>query len=298
MIPIRETLAQNNYLLYDAAKGTNLDHFLDIGTPSDILNITAPYSVESLLRDFVSAGSRMVQTCTFRANTLGLDPRKYNLTVGIEDLNTVAAQIARSAAGNDVYVAGDLGPSGLTFTDRTIPVETLEKIKSAFIPQVRGLIKGGVDLIHIETQTNLDEMKAIIEAVRDVDPVIPIMGTMTFHPTQTGFRSDLYGIRPAQLITLADEKQLLARGANCGTGLDDAELLVKELHVNNPEVVLVVKLNAGKPKMIGDITIYPASHEDMAEYAVHMRDLGVKIIGACCGSTPKHLEAMANALSK
>lgn len=294
MIPIVERLQSNGSpLIYDAAKGTNLAQFADRrGDPTDLLNISNPEAVRNLHYQFVEAGAQMLETNTFRSNAITMGEKAF-------ELNRLGAQIARSAAGNDVYIAGVIGPTGRLLKPNG-PM-TDEECVAAFIPQIKGLLsERNVDLIHLETMYDTREILMGIKAVKEVNPQIPIMVSMTFETsTPKGMRT-MMGKRPSELVTIADQNGLLAYGANCGKGLEGVDEIVKELKVNHPDSVIVTKMNAGVPHL--DIEteheVYPGTPQIMAEYALRMRDLGVGIIGACCGNTPRHLEAIANALTQ
>lgn len=295
--PIVERLNQPGaYLLYDGAKGTFLaSHVEQPGYPTDLLNLTHPDVVGNTLKQYVDAGAMVVQTNTFCANKLRLGQSGYGDRT--YEINVKGAQIARKVVGDDVYVAGDIGPTGQILYEEG-DVYTLSDFVQAFKPQVQGLVDGGVDLLHIETMSSIREIMAAVQAINEVRLGFPTIVTMTFSRTPRGeFRTGM-GVKPVQLVTLADERGLLGRGVNCGIGPEGAEQLLQEVGAGDSTKILVAKLNAGIPRLVGGVAIYPATPEDMAKHALSMYDLGVKIIGACCGSTPRHIEAMADALAR
>lgn len=290
-VDIRIFIQSNETVLYDGAKGTTLGKFIEPGQVTDILNITNPTVVTDLHKAYVDAGSVIIETNTFQGSVptmtrVGFGSRVY-------DINYEAARLARVAAGKRAYVVGVVGPTG-ELLDPLGDI-TFEGLKEAFRPQILGLLDGGAHIIHIETMSYIEEAEAAIQVVRQYNEKIPIMVTFTFDLKPRGFYT-MMGIAPQRLITLSDEYGLLAYGANCGIGPDSADKLVKELRGNRNDALLVMKLNAGKPELINDITVYPGTPEDMALYALEMKQLGVKMIGACCGSTPKHVKAMGEAL--
>lgn len=239
----------------------------------------------------------MIQTNTF--NGTGLRLTLHQPTIRDEDvygINRAGAQIARGAAGNIVYVAGSMGPLGqIMETDGGSLSQT--DAEAAFTTQAQGLIDGDVDVLHIETAYSVLEVLAAVKAIRKVSPAIPIMASMSFtsfHP-QNGFAT-MNGVRSARLIALADEQGLLAYGANCGNGFDHLYRLLAQLREGNPQVTLMMKLNAGMPTVEGGVEIYPeATAEKMILYAREVYDAGAKIIGACCGSTPELIRSMVSA---
>ncbi len=308
--PIQERLTIDNLpLLYDGAKGTFLKKYLKNGVPTDVLNLENPQAVIDLLKSYVDAGANIIQTNTFGANRYGLADTNYANRVG--ELNKKAAEIARLAAGENVYVAGDIGPTGKTITEGRWTKRknnagkpgfekyiTLDQAVETFKDQVRGLIDGGVDVLHIETMTQLPEVEAALMAIQEVAadkglghfPTIITMSFSAKNPKGGFLTTELEMYTPVQLAELASEYGVIAYGANCGAGIDEAPVLMQELRAGNDRAVLVSKLNVGVKS--GEY-VSPAQ---MAEHATLMHDMNVKVIGACCESNPEHIRAMANAL--
>lgn len=295
-IELSDRLQQSEVLVYDGPKGTLLSPHMK--KPSDstvILNIHSSQVVEKAHKAYIEAGAGFLQTNTFDASSAMLELR--GLAHRTYELNLKGAQIAVSAANGHAYVAGDIGPTGWILEEEGGNM-TMENMIAAFIDQSRGLINGGVDCIHIETMSSLKEVEAAIIAVRSISETIPIIVTMTYQVSPKGeFRTSM-GAFPAQLITIADKYSLIAHGANCGIGPDGADILITQLQYNHPNAIIVAKFNAGLPIIIEGVPTYPATPQIMADHAIEMRDLGVKIIGACCGGTPQHIEAMANAIAR
>ena len=187
-------------------------------------------------------------------------------------------------------MAGSVGPSG----DLMIPLGDLSFSRAVeiFVDQIRGLVDGGVDLIWIETMSAIDEFKAAAEAVSIVG--IPWIGTMSF---DTAGRT-MMGIKSSDLVkeieTLPNAP--LAYGANCGVGASDLLRTVLGFNSAGASLPLVAKGNAGIPKFVDGEIHYDGSPELMAKYAVMSLGCGAKVIGGCCGTTPKHLVAMKSAL--
>jgi 5-methyltetrahydrofolate--homocysteine methyltransferase len=164
---------------------------------------------------------------------------------------------------------------------------------SAFAEQAEGLIAGGVDLMWIETMADLEEVRAAIEGVRRISKDIPIIATMTF---DTKGRT-MMGVTPEVAVKTIMGWGVVATGGNCGNGPDEMLQVIKKMHAARPDVVLVSKSNAGKPEIGEDgKVVYRAGPDEMAQYAVEMKNAGAKIIGGCCGSSPAHLQAMSRAL--
>ncbi|HQA67458.1 MAG TPA: homocysteine S-methyltransferase family protein, partial [Aggregatilineales bacterium] len=157
--------------------------------------------------------------------------------------------------------------------------------------QAAALEAGGVDVLWIETMSDLQEVRAAVEGARQASS-LPIVVTMTFDTR--GFT--MMGVSPAAAVDALQEMGLVAFGGNCGNGPAEIEGVIKAMHERNPEAVLVAKSNAGIPEMIGGEISYSGTPAVMAEHAVRIVELGARIIGACCGSTPEHIRAMREAL--
>jgi methionine synthase I (cobalamin-dependent) len=140
--------------------------------------------------------------------------------------------------------------------------------------------------------SDLQEVQAAIEGCRGVAPDFPIVATMTFDAH--GHTS--MGVSPQAAAEALSDLNLVAIGGNCGNGPGEIEAVVESMHNVDPDAVLVAKSNAGAPRMEGGRQVYDASPEVMAEHARRVKDLGARIIGACCGSTPEHIRAMGHAL--
>jgi 5-methyltetrahydrofolate--homocysteine methyltransferase len=283
--------------LYDGAKGVFLSPRLpDVGKkPSDLtewLNLLAPETVRKAHRDYVDAGSDIVQTNSFSGNRFQLEAR--GLAPRTEEINLLAAQIARDAVGDNALVAGDLGPSGKLLAMGEV---TRAALVEAFAEQAHGLEEGGVDFFHVETMSDLEEAVAAVEGIRTVSS-LPVALTMSFDSgkAEAGFRT-MMGVSARQLGEKARELRLFGVGANCGRGLEGYQTVIRQLLGAAGQTVVIAKLNTGVPQIRGGVVEYGGSPEEMADYALWCARQGVRIIGGCCGSTPAHIEAMARALA-
>lgn len=288
----RSLLAQPGAILADGAMGTMLfEAGLQFGDPPEVWNIAHPDVVRSIHRGYLEAGSRIILTNTFGGNRFRLG--MHNLESRVAELNRTAAVILRAeveAAGGQALVAGDIGPSG----EILAPLGTLEYdlAVDGFAEQAGALIAGGADVIWIETMSALEEVRAAFEGVRRVSPDIPVITTMTF---DTHGRT-MMGVTPEQAARELHALGAAAVGGNCGNGPDELLAVIKKMRAVAPEVTLVAKSNAGVPELIKGKAIYRAGPEEMGRYCLEVRDAGARIIGGCCGNTPAHLRAMAEAL--
>ena len=285
-------LLEKSALASDGAMGTMLQEagLTDGGSP-ELWNVERPEEIEKILEAYASAGASFITTNTFGGTRgrLGM----HGLESRVEELNKAGAAIARKVADRHpgVFVMGDIGPSG----DLMEPMGTLtlESGKELFAEQIRGLVAGGVDAILIETMSDLGEVEAAVNAAHEVAPELPVIVTLSF---DTNLRT-MMGVKPAAAVTQLAALGVRIIGANCGRGVDEMLLIAKELVSARPEgVFIITQSNAGLPKLQGDVFIYDGSPEDMADYARQMVELGVNIIGSCCGSTPAHTRAIASTL--
>ena len=287
-------LAERGYLVADGATGTNLfDAGLTTGAPPELWNVDHPERITDLHRRMIGAGADIILTNSFGGN-------RYRLAMhGDEDrvaeLNAAAARIAREAADaatRPVIVAGSMGPTGDIFA----PLGTLEAAdaRDGFAEQARALADGGADVLWVETMSSQEEMEAA--AMGAAETGLPVVATMTF---DTKGRT-MMGIKPEDSIRMAHrlDSPLAAFGSNCGIGPSALVASIVSI-VGNAEAgdVIVAKGNCGIPVMGDDMQIhYSGTPEVMAAYARMARDAGARIIGGCCGTTPAHLKAIADAL--
>jgi 5-methyltetrahydrofolate--homocysteine methyltransferase len=282
-------------LVYDGSKGVYLSPRLpDVGrSPSDAtewLNLLGPDAVLQMHREYIKAGSEIIQTNTFNGNRLRLET--LGLGDRVREVNVAAARLAREAAGDEVLVAGVVGPSGKLLAMGEVEPQALT---DAFADQAAALAEGGADLFHVETMTDLSEARAALEGLQRVSD-LPVVLTMSFDSGRPETPRTMMGVAPRQLTDMANETGAFGVGANCGRGLEGYQEAVRALAQARPEGVLVTKLNAGLPRMEGDRIVYDGSPERMAGYARWCADNGVGIIGGCCGTTPQHIRAMSRAI--
>jgi len=289
----RALLAEGGPILADGAMGTMLfASGLQFGDPPEVWNVSQPEVVRRIHRGYLEAGSRIVMTNTFGGNRLRL--RLHGLHERVAELNRTAAIILRAevdAAGGRALVAGDIGPTG----EIMAPLGTLsdEEAVEVFAEQAAALIAGGVDVIWIETMSHLSEIRAAIQGARQASAGIPIIATMTFDTRG----HTMMGVSPEQAVASLAAWGADAIGGNCGNGPDELLPVIERMRAVAPDVTLVAKSNAGMPELVDMRAVYRADPPTMAEAGLAFQAAGARIIGACCGSTPAHLKAMAEALA-
>lgn len=282
---------ENEVILLDGAMGTMLiAQGLKTGTAPELWNINHPERVQSIHEEYIQAGSKVILTNSFGGNWIRLI--KHGLQNQVNELNNAASKVARQAIDRchlPVSIAGSIGPTGELL--RPYGVLEFDEARSAFSEQSSALVEGGVEIIWIELMSDLNEVRAAIEGARSVCD-LPIVVTMSFDTKG----HTMMGVKPSQAVELYKTTGLAAGGANCGKGPDDLLVAIKGMIQSGMDIPIVAKANAGIPKIKNDQIVYEGTPGIMAEYAIEAKANGAKLIGACCGSTPEHIRAMAKAL--
>jgi 5-methyltetrahydrofolate--homocysteine methyltransferase len=284
----------HDVILADGAMGTMLfEAGLQFGDPPEQWNLDHADVVRRIHLGYLRAGAKILLTNTFGGNRFRLG--MHDLQGDVARLNRAAAGVAREAvreAGTSALVAGDIGPSGRILA----PLGDMEfdEAVDGFAEQAAALAGEGVDLFWIETMSDLEEVHAAIEGVRRAAGDVPLITTMTF---DTRGRT-MMGVTPEEAARALLGWGASAVGGNCGNGPDEIEAVVSKMHAVAPDAVLVAKANAGIPRLVQGRAVYGAGPAEMARYTSAAVQAGARIVGACCGSTPAHLEAMADALLK
>jgi 5-methyltetrahydrofolate--homocysteine methyltransferase len=279
-------------VLLDGAMGTLLqDRGLEDGAPGELWNLENPDAVREAHAAYAEAGARVLTTNTFGATRPRLDLHGLGDRVG--EVNRAAARLARSVADErGLLVAGGVGPTG----ELLAPLGTLtpEEAQELFAEQLLALVEGGVDLVLVETLSDLGEADAAVAAARRAAPDLPVAVTMSF---DTNVRT-MMGVRPADAVTHLAAAGADAVGANCGRGPEEMEIIAAQMvQARTGDLLLIAQSNAGLPQVVGDHFEYDATPGDLAAHATRVAELGVDLVGGCCGSTPAHIAAMAATLS-
>jgi 5-methyltetrahydrofolate--homocysteine methyltransferase len=278
-------------VLVDGGMGTLLqERGLDDGGAGELWNAERPEAVRECHAAYAEAGARILTTNTFG----GTRPRlqMHGLEDRVHELNQAAAAIARSVADeHGALVAGDLGPTGELL--EPLGTMTPAQAQEIFAEQLRGLRDGGIDVVLVETMSDLAEVEAALAAAREVVPDLPVLATLSF---DTNLRT-MMGVRPGDAVSALAAAGADAVGANCGRGPEEMEAIAAQLAEARPEgLLLVAQSNAGLPQVVGDHFEYDKSPADLAEHALTLHRLGIDLVGACCGSTPEHIAAIRDAV--
>ena len=274
-------------VLVDGGMGTLLqDNGLDDGGAGELWNVDRPEVIRGCHEAYAAAGARILTTNTFG----GTRPRlqMHGLEDRVHELNRAAASLAREVADeHGILVAGDLGPTGELLDP--LGTMTAAEAQALFEEQLRGLRDGGIDVVLIETMSDLGEVQAAVAAARSVVPDLPVIATLSF---DTNLRT-MMGVRPGDAVAALAAAGVDAVGANCGRGPEEMAVIAAQLAEARPEgLLLVAQSNAGLPQVVGDHFEYDATPADMAEHARALHKAGIDLIGGCCGSTPEHIAAM------
>ncbi len=208
-------------------------------------------------------------------------------------LNQAGVDIARKVvAGSfkDVLIAGDIGPLGVRLAPfgRVQP----EQAREVFLEQISALVNSGVDLLILETFSDLYEIQEALKAVQLVDPEIPVIASMTF----TRDDLTLLGDTPTKVAHSLHQYGADVIGVNCSGGPAQILRILKQMKQAEPGTLLSVMPNAGWPEQVGGRIMYPAAPEYFGDYAAMFRNQGANIVGGCCGTTPDHISYMRQAL--
>ncbi|MGB3293855.1 MAG: homocysteine S-methyltransferase family protein, partial [Phormidesmis sp.] len=294
-------------LVFDGAMGTSLQMqaltAADFGGAdyegcNEYLVETRPDAVEQVHRGFLEVGADVIETDTFGGTALVL--AEYDLADRAYELNRKAAAIARKAADEystpekPRFVAGSIGPGTKLPTLGHVDFDTL---KSAYIEQVEGLYDGGVDLMLVETCQDVLQIKAALNAIEEVferkQGRLPVMVSVTVEQQGTM----LVGSEIGAALTILEPYPIDILGLNCATGPAEMKEHIKYLSENSPFIISCVP-NAGLPENVGGQAHYRLTPMELRMSLMHfVEDLGVQIIGGCCGTRPDHIEQLAD-LSK
>ncbi len=296
--PFLEQLRQRP-LLCDGAMGTQL---YARGIPYeqcfDALNLTQPELIQSIHRDYINAGAQIIETNTFGANRARLET--HNLGDKVREINLQGVRIAREAreiSGLPVFIAGSIGPSGRPL--QAPDEQRLRELRAIFSEQIDALQAGGVDLLILETFSSLAELRQAVLAAKESG--LPIVAQMSFY--EDGHT--LSGSSAARVAAVLSDLGVDVIGANCSVGpaatfdaLEEMIAATKQQEIPTTLPLFSAQPNAGLPTRIDNRFFYVSTPEYFADYARRFANAGVRLIGGCCGTTPRHIAAMRQALDE
>ena len=280
-------LLKRDYVILDGAMGTNLFRTgLTAGECPESWNIENSKKIFEIHKGFVDAGSDIIVTNTFGGNQFRL--KLHQLESKVKELNFAGAQIARECAGKKVFVAGSIGPSGEIL--EPLGNISYELAVKAFGQQSLALAEGGVDILWLETFSDIKEMKAAIEG--SMQTGLPIVATMSFDTAG----KTMMGVSPHEFVSfIKKQHNVFAYGANCGLGFDELLQTVGEMQYYGGKNI-VAKSNLGIPVFHNGLIKYNTSEKSLLDYAVKARNMGALLIGGCCGTEAKHIKKIKEIL--
>ena len=295
MIDLLSALAARP-LVCDGAMGTQLfANGLASGDCGMLWNAEYPDIVSAVHEAYRRAGCNLVTTNTFGGTSSALD--RHGLMARMAELNRAGAQIAREVAGDAAWVLGDVGPFG----DFLEPLGdmTVDELHAIFRAQIAALVAGGADAILVETMSDPAETEVAIAAAKDCCG-LPIIATYAFQKTGPAEFRTMMGTSVEETVERSIAAGAHIVGANCGTALafPDYMELARQLVCAAKATPVILQPNAGAPQVVGDQTVYCATPAEMAAIVAPLLDIGVRIIGGCCGTSPAHLAAMSHVVSE
>lgn len=272
-----QTFIKEKTLLFDGAMGTMLQkNGLPVGMQPEYFNFSHPEVVQKIHEEYVAAGCDVITANTFQANATKIKPE--------EVVPVIKQAIALAKKANPRYVAMDLGPIGQLMA----PMGTLtfDQAYDYFKEQVMAAEEAGADLFLFETMSDLFETKAAILAAKE-NTQLPIFVTMTFQADGRTF----VGTDPLTAVLTLQELGIDAIGVNCSLGPKELLPTIRTL-LDYAKIPVMVQANAGLPLMQDGQTVYPISIQEYADLVAEMLQMGVRIIGGCCGTTPEFIQAL------
>lgn len=275
-------------LLFDGAMGTMLyDKGIFVNQCFEHTTLTSPEIVLEIHSEMAAAGAQALTTNSFGANPIRL--ANYSLQHKTTEINRKAVELARSVAGEELYVAGSVGPLGITLA----PVGSLTKdaAQEAFTTQMKALVEAGADLLILETFKNLEELLLAIRTAREVAPDLPIQAQFSFRPHRKDTSEEDIG----WVFSSLEDSAADVIGLNCSTG---PAYMLDILHTVTAAVSKPISVmpNAGFPREFEGRQLYMASPEYFSEYAIRFLEAGATVIGGCCGTTPDHIRKMGQSI--
>jgi 5-methyltetrahydrofolate--homocysteine methyltransferase len=285
-----ERLRSGVIILSDGAMGTELQkRGMPTGVCPEEYNITHPEMVQGIYRDYYAAGSDLVETNTFGANRSRLTLHNFENRVG--EFCKASAQLARKVCPEGKFVAGSMGPTG----DIIEPLgpRTVQEAYDIFAEQAEALAEGGVDVLFVETMMAPEEAEIAVQAAK-AKTNLPVVATMTFELGKAGLRT-MWGVDVQSAVERLTAAGADVIGANCGRGFDDMIAIVQEMRPLTTKPI-IAQSNAGIPEWSDGVLVYKETPAIIQPKVEKLLQLGVNIIGGCCGTGPAHIKMMRERL--
>ena len=290
---LKDRLNSGKVIVGDGGWGSMImQHGLKHGEAPEAVNLSNPGILNEIAGLYLEAGAEIITTNTFGATMLRL--QSYALDDKADEINLKGVEIIRNAVGEKAYVSASVGPTSQLIAPygKTTP----DEVYSNFERQIRELLAAGPDMICVETMTDLQEAVLAVKAARSLSAEIPIMATMTFNEKPRGFFT-MMGVsieKAAQGLEAAGANII---GSNCGNGIEKMVKIAAEFKKHS-SLPIAIQANAGLPIMQDGKTVYPETPDFMAEQTLKLLEIGVQIIGGCCGTTPEHIRALRKVIDE
>ncbi len=286
-ISFLDRLKDRRTILSDGGFGTMcIAKGMQPGECPDILNLTKKEWMSEFAGLYNDAGAEILHAFTFGATSLKLSD--YGEEQRMEEINKRAVEIMKDAAGENTYVSASIGPTGKML--KPYGDSEPEELYNSYSEQAQVLLDAGVDLLSIETMIDLQEALLAVQAIRDISREIPVMATMTFDETPRGF----YTIMGSPIENVVDGLRNAGAtvvGSNCGNGLEKMIKIAADFR-KNTDLPILIQSNAGLPETKDGELYYPEAPSFFEDKAVELLNMGIKVVGGCCGTTPEHIRTM------
>jgi 5-methyltetrahydrofolate--homocysteine methyltransferase len=280
-------------LVSDGAWGTFLhQRGLQAGECPELWNETRRGDVLAIAKSYIDAGADMILTNSFGGSPIKLN--HYDLKEKAPLLNKLAAEISREAAGEDHFVLGSIGPTGVMLMMGEV---SEEELYDGFSIQAEALKQGGVDAICVETMSALDEAQIAVRAAKEATG-LEVACTFTFEKKVSEHFRTMMGVTPQEIVHTLKEAGADIIGANCGNGFEQMIDIVQDMRKVDKVTPILIHANAGLPMYKDGKTVFPETPEMMAARVQKLIDSGANIIGGCCGTTPAHIMALASEIKR
>jgi len=288
-VPNFLSAVKERVVVLDGAMGTELDRCgMPVGYCRELWNVEQPDKVREIHRAYIEAGADAVLTNTFGGNRLKL--AAYDLASKARELNLRAAENARLEAGNDHFVLGDIGPTGMFM--EPLGTTSREEFYEAFAEQAKAFAEGGADAVIVETMSAVEEAVVAVRAAKEACS-LPVLGLMGFQRDADGkgFHT-IMGVDIERAVEELSEAGAEVVGTNCWNSVSEMCAIVRRMKPFTQKPI-AAEPNAGQPKLVDGKTVFDETPERMADGVGELVSAGARIIGGCCGSTPEHIRLMA-----
>ena len=284
---LKDRLKRGDVIVGDGAWGTMImQRGLKHGEAPESVNLSDAGILNEIAGLYLDAGAEIITTNTFGASTLRLQPSA--LDDKADEINRKGVEIIRKAVGGQAYVSASVGPTGKLIAPygKTKP----DEVYASFVNQIGALLAAGPDMICVETMTDLQEAVLAVQAARSLSAEIPIMATMTFDETPRGFFT-IMGVSIEKAAKGLEAAGATIVGSNCGNGIEKM-ITIAGAFKEHTSLPVAIQANAGLPFVQDGQTTYPETPAFMAEKSLKLLEIGVQVIGGCCGTTPEHIRAL------